>query len=56
MADVIFGGTVRYMPMFRMIEELPELEAYAERLGQRPALQRADALNAAARKEHGLAG
>ena len=39
MADVIFGGTVRYMLMFKLIEATPTLEAYAERLshGLRPA-------------------
>ena len=54
MADVIFGGTVRYMIGFKMIEPRPALAAYAERLGARPALQRADARNAAVRAEHGL--
>lgn len=55
MADVIFGGTVRYMLTFKMIEPRPLFTAYAERLGQRPALQRCEARNAAVRKEHGLA-
>jgi glutathione S-transferase len=54
MADVIFGGTLRYMLTFKLIEERPAFKAYAERLGQRPALGRADARNAASRKEHGL--
>jgi glutathione S-transferase len=56
MADVIFGGTVRYMLQFGMLEARPVFSAYAERLGARPALQKADALNAAARQEHGLGG
>jgi glutathione S-transferase len=47
MADVIFGGTVRYMLRFGMMPASPALSAYAERLGQRPACQRADARNAA---------
>lgn len=55
MADVIFGGTVRYMLAFKMIEPRPVFTAYAERLGARPALQRAEARNAAVAKEHGLA-
>jgi glutathione S-transferase len=54
MADVIFGGTLRYMLRFNMIEPRPLFTAYAERLGQRPALQRADARNAAVMKERGL--
>lgn len=54
MADVIFGGTVRYMLMFKSIEERPSFKAYAERLGQRPALQRADAKNRAVMEAHGL--
>jgi glutathione S-transferase len=54
-ADCIFGGTLRYMMRFKMIEERPVFAAYAERLGQRPALQRADARNAAVMAEHNLA-
>lgn len=54
MADVIFGGTIRFMLRFKMIEARPRFTAYAERLGQRPALQRADARNAAVIAERGL--
>ncbi|MBS2018046.1 MAG: glutathione S-transferase family protein [Deltaproteobacteria bacterium] len=54
MADVIFGGTIRYMLMVKGIEPLPELVAYGERLAQRPALQRAEAKNKAIAAEHGL--
>ena len=54
MADVIFGGTLRFMLRFKMIEPRPLITAYAERRAQRPALQRADARNAAVLKEHGL--
>lgn len=54
MADVIFGGTLRFMLQFQMLEPRPLFTAYAERLGQRPALQRADARNAAVVAEHGL--
>jgi len=54
MADVIFGGTVRYMLMFKTIEERPAFKAYSERLAQRPALQRADAKNIAVMQERGL--
>ena len=53
-ADVIFGGTVRYMLRFNMLEPRPRFVAYAERLGARPAAQRADARNAAVATEHGL--
>jgi glutathione S-transferase len=54
MADVIFGGTLRYMLMFKMVEARPVFTEYAERLGARPALQRSMARNAAIAKEHGL--
>jgi glutathione S-transferase len=54
MADVIFGGTLRYMLRFKMLEATPTFTAYSERLASRPALQRADARNAAIAKEHGL--
>ena len=54
MADVVFGGTVRYMLRFKMLEPTPTLTAYSERLGARPALQRSEAKNTAIAKEHGL--
>jgi glutathione S-transferase len=53
-ADVVFGGTVRFMLQFKMIEPTPTLSEYVDRLNQRPALQRADARNAAITAEHGL--
>lgn len=55
MADVIFGGTLRYMMRFDMVEKRPAFTAYGERLAARPALQRAEARNAAIAAEHGLA-
>lgn len=54
MADVIFGGTVRFMLRFNMLEARPSFVAYNDRLGARPALQRAEARNLAIAKEHGL--
>jgi len=54
MADVIFGGTIRYMLRFKMLEPTPTFSAYAERLAARPAAQRTDERNAAIVKEHGL--
>lgn len=54
MADIIFGGTIRFMLKFKMLEAKPAFTAYADRLGARPALQRADARNLAVAKEHGL--
>jgi glutathione S-transferase len=54
MADVIFGGTLRFMLRFGTIEARPAFTEYVERLNQRPALQRADAKNEAVMKEHGL--
>lgn len=56
MADTVFGGTLRYMLSFGMLEKRPSFVAYAERLAQRPALQRADAKNAEVRAQHGLGG
>jgi glutathione S-transferase len=55
MADVIFGGTVRFMLRFNMLEPRPAFTAYAERLSARPASQRAEARNAAVVQERGLA-
>jgi glutathione S-transferase len=54
MADCIFGGTIRFMLRFKLLEARPTFTAYAERLAARPAAQRADAKNAAIAKEHGL--
>lgn len=54
MADTIFGGTVSYMLQFNMLEPLPVFTAYAERLRARPAMQRANARNAAVMEEHGI--
>ncbi len=54
MADVIFGGTVRFMINFKMVEPTKTMSAYAERLGARPACKRADARNMAIMEEHGL--
>jgi glutathione S-transferase len=54
MADVVFGGTLRFMLRFDMVEKRPAFTSYIERLQERPALQRADARNHALMKEHGL--
>lgn len=54
MADVIFGGTLRYMLRIKMLEPTAAFTAYSERLAARGALQRADARNAKIAKEHGL--
>lgn len=54
MADVIFGGTIRYMLRVKLLEPKPVFTQYAERLSARPACQRADARNAEIVKEHGL--
>jgi len=49
MADVVFGGTIRYVLMSGMLDPLPVFSDYAARLAERPAFQRADAINAAER-------
>ena len=54
MADVVFGGTLNYMLTFKLIEARPSFAAYGDRLKARPAFQRAEARNAAIRKERGL--
>jgi glutathione S-transferase len=54
MADIIFGGTVRFMLQFKMLEPLPVFVAYGERLAARPALKKADARNASVIAEHGI--
>lgn len=56
MADVLVGGTLRWMLRFSMIEARPTFQAYADRLAQRPALQASEARNAAVMAEHGLGG
>lgn len=53
-ADVVFGGTLRYMVRFKMLAPSATVEAYLGRLAARPALQRADARNAEIAKERGL--
>jgi glutathione S-transferase len=54
MADVVFGGRLRFLMMFKQIEPAPVFAAYVEWLDSRPAYQRADARNQALRKELGL--
>jgi glutathione S-transferase len=54
MADVVFGGTLRYMLAFKIIEPRPAFSAYVDRLTARPAYQRSDARNAEVRQAHGL--
>lgn len=53
-ADVIFGGTLRYMVRVKALSPSPPVAEYLARLEARPALQRADAINAAIVKERGL--
>jgi glutathione S-transferase len=54
MADVIFGGTLRYLLMVKGLEARPAFTAYVERLASRPALKRADERNMRVMAEHGL--
>lgn len=54
MADIVVGGTIRWMLAFKMIEARPAFVAYAERLGARPANVTAAAVNAAVVEERGL--
>ena len=54
MADVIFGGTVRSLLRFEMLEARPALTAYAARLSERPAARASEAKNAAMAEKLGL--
>jgi glutathione S-transferase len=54
MADCIFGGTLRFMLAFKMIEPRPAFAAYTARLTARPAYLRSEAKNKAIMNEHGL--
>jgi glutathione S-transferase len=54
MADVVLGGLLRFLMMFKQIEPTPVFKAYVGRLDGRPAYQRAEARNAAMRRELGL--
>lgn len=54
MADMIFGGTLRFMLDFGMMEKRPVFTDYVERLTKRPAFQRAEARNKEVAKAHGL--
>jgi glutathione S-transferase len=42
-ADVVIGSTLRFGMLFKLLPEQPEFTAYASRMAQRPALQRAEA-------------
>jgi glutathione S-transferase len=55
MADVILGGTLRWMLGFKMIDARPAFVDYAARLSERPAAVRAAERNAAIVTERGLA-
>lgn len=54
MVDVIFGGTVRFMLQFKMLEARPSFVAYAERLSERAPCLRANEKNAEEIKRHNL--
>ena len=54
MADVVFGGLLRFLIGFKQIEPTPLFSAYVDRLDRRPAFQRAEARNQSMRKELGL--
>ena len=53
-ADVVFGGTLRFMTRFKMMTASSQIAAYLARLDARPALQRSDARNNEIAKAHGL--
>jgi glutathione S-transferase len=45
-ADALWGAALRWTTMFKMVPELPVIRAYIDRVGARPAFQRAAALDA----------
>ena len=49
-ADVVIGSGLRWGMMFKLIPERPEFVAYTARLGERPALKRAQEKDAALMK------
>ena len=54
MADVVFGGTLRFMIGFKQIEPSAVFTAYTERLDARPASKRAEEKNVQMRQKLGL--
>ena len=54
MADVVFGGLLRFLIGFKQMEATPTFSRYVERLDARAAFQRAEARNLAMRKQLGL--
>lgn len=54
MVDAIFGGTLRYMLRFNMIEKRPRFVEYTDKLSARPAAQKADKRNMEIIVERGL--
>jgi glutathione S-transferase len=54
MVDFVFGGTLRYMLTFGMLDKRPEYEAYVARLNARPAAMKAKAINDRITEERGL--
>jgi len=54
MADVVFGGLLRFLITFKQVEPTPLFTQYVQRLDARPAFQRAEARNLEMRKKLGL--
>jgi glutathione S-transferase len=53
-ADVVFGGTIRYLTRFKMMTPPAVVAEYIARLDARPAYQRASTKNAEVMAAHGL--
>lgn len=54
MADVVVGSTVRWMLRFGMLDRGEHIGDYADRLAERPALQRANEINQRIAEERGI--
>lgn len=54
-ADVLWGGALMWMTMFKLVPELPEIKAYVERVCSRPAFVRITAEDAELAAAHAAA-
>jgi len=55
MADIIFGGTLRFMLQFKMVQPRDEYIAYTEALSAHPAIAKGQAINGEYIAKHDLA-
>jgi glutathione S-transferase len=51
-ADILWGNGLTWTMMFKLVPELPELVAYAKRLGDRPSVAKVKTMDAALAAQH----